>query len=187
MKLKAMVYLLFSCVLVGCSGSYIVDEHVISTDGEHRLFEIDRSFEFVGYFDYTKVNSKNNSVLSTNHTKVKVFLSNGGEIILAQLSNCSNCDFNLDHKSSKKLNRTSNNKKDVMVNRQDISDLYKLHPTYISSLNRLLPLSNQIDNMTNHCFDYYERPQRRSNVKVGILESCDVLTSTKPIKKIQVM
>ncbi|WP_373960631.1 hypothetical protein [Vibrio gigantis] len=39
----------------------------------------------------------------------------------------------------------------------------------------------------NDCFDYYERPQRRSNVKVGILESCDVSTPTKSIKKIEVI
>lgn len=187
MKFKATVYLLFSFILVGCSGSFIIDEHVISTDGEHRLFEIDRGFEFVGYFDYTKVNSNNNSVLSTNHTKVKVFLSNSGETILTQISNCSNCDFDLNRKGNKISSYANTNRNTLMVNRKNISDLYKLHPSYISKLNKLLPLGDQVDNINNYCFDYYELPQRRSNIKVGKLESCDTPVSTISMKYIKVI
>ncbi len=48
---------------------YIVDEHVISTDGEHRLFEIDGSFSSLDTLITLRLIVKITSVLSTNHAK----------------------------------------------------------------------------------------------------------------------
>jgi hypothetical protein len=185
MKLKFIASIIFIFLIGGCAHSLIADEHIISMDGTQRLFEVDGSFQYLGDFDYRKVNNENDSVLSTNHTEVKVFSQGQGEVILAQMSRCSNCDFDLINRNKERKIALKVSGYNIVKYRQDISGLYKSHPTYVTKLNELL--LSDVDKMKNYCFDYYELPKRRANLKIGRLVSCDNLVSSLPIKSINVI